>query len=80
MGVKILYWNWVWFWKNKEEMKIIVRVLNIKMYFLLEVFIKLKFKVIWEFKKCNEKWFLVLYKVWVVIWIVIRLFFIFFLK
>lgn len=57
MGVKILYWNWVWFWKNKEEMKIIVRVLNIKMYFLLEFFIKLKFKVIWEFKKCNEKWF-----------------------
>lgn len=54
MGVKILYWNWVWFWKNKEEMKIIVRVLNIKMYFLVEFFIKLKFKVIWEFKKCNE--------------------------
>lgn len=58
-------------------MKTIARVLNTKTYFPLEVFIKLKFKVIWEFKKCNEKWFLVLHKVWVVIWTVIRSFFIF---
>lgn len=58
-------------------MKTIARVLNTKTYFPLEVFIKLKFKVIWEFKKCNEKWFLVLHKVWVVIWTVIRSFFYF---
>lgn len=61
-------------------MKTIARVLNTKTYFPLEFFIKLKFKVIWEFKKCNEKWFLVLHKVWVVIWTVIRSFFIFLLK